>query len=277
MDGEYKTLSDKSIESNILFFGQDDCPPNYFFKGNNVRKNYVIHYIQKGKGSFASANHHVVELKAGDIFILPKGVPCFYQADGHEPWSYFWIGLSGTKIATMLSATCLSTKYYLRNIDGSKSQSSLFALYDAIHEPSSLANDINIESLIYQMFYHLIREFPAKNLSRTNQTNKKLKLAITYLEDNFRNSNCTIIGVSHKLNLSRSYLYNLFKKSMNLSPQQFLIKLRMEEAKQYLINSDNTIKEISAAVGYTDEFTFSKAFKRYSGFSPKIFKKNNQN
>lgn len=158
-----------------------------------------------------------------------------------------------------------------------KSQSSLFALYDAIHEPSSLANDINIESLIYQMFYHLIREFPAKNLSRTNQTNKKLKLAITYLEDNFRNSNCTIIGVSHKLNLSRSYLYNLFKKSMNLSPQQFLIKLRMEEAKQYLINSDNTIKEISAAVGYTDEFTFSKAFKRYSGFSPKIFKKNNQN
>nr|MDF9462359.1 AraC family ligand binding domain-containing protein [Lactobacillus amylovorus] len=84
MKGEYKTLNDISLESNVLFFGKESCLPNYYFTGNNVRKNYVIHYILKGKGVFSSANHEAVQLKAGDIFILPKGVPCFYQADGKE-------------------------------------------------------------------------------------------------------------------------------------------------------------------------------------------------
>ena len=80
MNGEYRTLSNQGIESNVLFFGQEKCLPNYFFKGNNVRNNYIIHYVQSGKGTFSVANHHTVNLKAGDIFILPKGVPCFYQA-----------------------------------------------------------------------------------------------------------------------------------------------------------------------------------------------------
>lgn len=89
MDSEYKSISWKSLESNILFIGQDDCPPNYFYRGNNVRQNYVIHYVQEGKGSFSSANHNTVSLQAGDVFILPKGIPCFYQADGERPMEIF--------------------------------------------------------------------------------------------------------------------------------------------------------------------------------------------
>lgn len=65
MDGSYRALSNKSLESNILFWGQENCAPNYAFKGNNVRDNYVIHYIQRGKGTFASANHSMVTLQAG--------------------------------------------------------------------------------------------------------------------------------------------------------------------------------------------------------------------
>ena len=46
----------------------------------------------------------------------------------------------------------------------------------------------------------------------------------------------------------------------------------MEEAKNKLKNSQNSIQEISTSVGYTDTFTFSKAFKKYSGFSPKNYR-----
>ncbi len=63
MDDHYKSLTGKSFESNILFIGQYNCPPNYFFRGNNVRDNYVIHYIQDGKGTFSSANRPAVTLK----------------------------------------------------------------------------------------------------------------------------------------------------------------------------------------------------------------------
>ena len=277
MDGSYRTLSNQSLESNILFWGQENCTPNYFFKGNNVRDNYVIHYIQKGKGTFSSANHPSVSLKAGDVFILPKGVPCFYQADGKDPWSYFWLGLSGIKIKAMLSGSILASKNYLRQVQGSQFYQSLQKLFDAAHSPSSLTNDILIEALLYFTFYNLNIEYPAKRRKNSKIKDDQLKTATTYLRQNFSNSSLSIIDLCNKLDLSRSYLYILFKNNMGLSPQQFLINLRIEQAKEYLTDTEKNIQEITRMVGYNDEFVFSKAFKRYSGFSPKLYRQNIHN
>lgn len=210
MDSEYKSISWKSLESNILFIGQDDCPPNYFYRGNNVRQNYVIHYVQEGKGSFSSANHNTVSLQAGDVFILPKGVPCFYQADGEDPWKYFWIGFSGTKINTMLKGSTLAKKRYLRQVQQSSFYASLRKLYDALRAPSSLPNDILVESLTYQMFYNLVTEYPNKREKDSSEANKQMQLAIYYLQENYRNSDCTITSLCHHINISRSYLYTIF-------------------------------------------------------------------
>lgn len=63
-----------------------------------------------------------------------------------------------------------------------------------------------------------------------------------------------------------------FKKNLNLSPQAFLTQLRMEKAKEKLLNSNYAIQQIANITGYTDAFTFSKAFKRYTGLSPKYYR-----
>lgn len=42
----------------------------------------------------------------------------------------------------------------------------------------------------------------------------------------------------------------------------------MQQAEELLANSDLTVQAIAQSVGYTDSFTFSKAFKRYQGISP---------
>ncbi|WP_251575526.1 AraC family transcriptional regulator [Limosilactobacillus agrestimuris] len=274
MDDQYKSLTGKSFENNILFIGQYACPPNYFYRGNNVRDNYVIHYILDGEGTFSSANHPAVTLKKGDLFILPKDVPCFYQADGQNPWKYFWIGLSGTKIKTMLNGSVLGKQRYLRQVQNSQFFASLHQLFTTLQKPSSLANDILVEALNYQMFYHLVTEYPSKSSRATTKAQQSLQLANYYLKENYQDSNCTIEELCHHLNISRSYLYSLFKTQMNISPQKYLTHLRMTDAQQQLRNTDDPIQIISRRVGYKDEFTFSKAFKRYSGFSPKMYRQN---
>ncbi|MBP2057371.1 AraC-like DNA-binding protein [Lactobacillus colini] len=272
MSGEYRTLSTNSLETGVVFFGKEHCLPNYFFTGNNVRENYIIHVITQGKGIFSSANHPIVNLAQGDIFILPKGVPCFYKADGQEPWSYFWLGLSGIKINTMLQQSSLGTKRYIKHAQNSNFYQSLTQLYNAVHNTHTFANDLLIESLIYQTFYYLNIEYPAHKESNKNKSDTYLNSAINYLHDNFEQHSCNINNLCHRLNVSRSYLYSLFKKEFNLSPQQYLTKIRMEEAKNKLNQSNLSIQQVSQSVGYTDEFTFSKAFKRYSGFSPKAYR-----
>lgn len=277
MDGEYRDLYSQSTESNILFYGQENCSPNFYFKGNNIRKNYVIHYIQNGQGSFQSAGHHVVKLQKGDLFILPKGIPCFYQADGKHPWSYFWIGISGTKIANILANSSLSNKNYLRQVKGSQFSTSLHQLFKAIHAKANLANTLKAESLLYQTFYYLVTEYPAKKQRKNNFYREEINIAIQYFEKNYDDPNCNITELCHHLDLSRSYIYTLFKKNTDSSPQKFLTRLRMEKAKSLLKNSDETMQYISQNIGYNDEFTFSKSFKRYVGLSPKIYREEQKN
>ena len=100
MEHEYKDLKSQSIESGIIFYGLECCKPNYTYKGNNVRKNYVIHYIEEGKGTFSSAGRPLVQLQAGDCFILPQGVPCFYQADSKDPWNIVGLGFPALRSET---------------------------------------------------------------------------------------------------------------------------------------------------------------------------------
>ncbi|WP_270447869.1 AraC family transcriptional regulator [Lactobacillus delbrueckii] len=272
MTGEYRQLNKQNIDSNILFYGQENCAPGYFYRGNNVRSNYVIHYILSGRGTFAPAGQAPVSLQAGDLFILPKGVACFYQADFEDPWSYFWVGMSGMQIGKILQNSKLSDKFYLHQVQDSGFYKSLRQLFHALHMRESLASNMLTESLLYQTFYQLLVDYPTGKRQQSGLADDYFIVAMTFLEDNFEDPACSVSELCQQLGLSRSYVYNLFKNKTDLSPQQFLTKLRMEQAKELLSNSDLNVQAISHFVGYNDSFTFSKAFKRYQGLSPKSWR-----
>lgn len=272
MTSEYRQLNKQNIDSNILFYGQESCAPGYFFRGNNVRSNYVIHYILSGRGTFAPAEQAPVSLQAGDLFILPKGVACFYQADFDDPWSYFWVGMSGMQIGKILQNSKLADKFYLRQVQDSGFYKSLCQLFHALHIRESLASNMLTESLLYQTFYQVLVDYPTGKRQQSGLADDYFIAAMTFLEDNFEDPACSVSELCQHLGLSRSYVYNLFKNKTDLSPQQFLTKLRMERAKELLSNSDLNVQAISHFVGYNDSFTFSKAFKRYQGLSPKSWR-----
>ncbi|MDU6946922.1 MAG: AraC family ligand binding domain-containing protein, partial [Streptococcus parasanguinis] len=94
---EYQT---DTIDLALDFYGYEDCPKNYEF-GPSVRDNFVLHYITKGKGVF-HFNNKEIHLEAGDLFLLPKNKVTYYKADEEEPWSYYWIGISGTKVSDFM-------------------------------------------------------------------------------------------------------------------------------------------------------------------------------
>ena len=80
--------------------------------------------------------------------------------------------------------------------------------------------------------------------------------------------------ISSMFGFERSYLYRLFKKEYGISVKEYIIKVRMDKAKE-LLKSGSTVADVAELVGYSDEFAFSKAFKKYLGISPLSFKKTN--
>jgi YesN/AraC family two-component response regulator len=74
--------------------------------------------------------------------------------------------------------------------------------------------------------------------------------------------------------LSPVYISKIFKEETGESPINYLIKIRLEKAKDILLNGNGgSIKSIANQVGYDDVYHFSKLFKKYYGISPLYYKK----
>jgi transcriptional regulator GlxA family with amidase domain len=82
--------------------------------------------------------------------------------------------------------------------------------------------------------------------------------AITLLDD-YRN--LSIAEIADKCAVSETYLRKSFKKYLNISPNEYRIKTRIEKAKNLLLNSEMSVKEITYLLGFYDEAYFYKIFK----------------
>lgn len=73
---------------------------------------------------------------------------------------------------------------------------------------------------------------------------------------------------------SITYLTKLFRLKYGYTIYEYVLKLRMERAKELLEEPDMKILDIAERLGYTDNHYFSKAFRTYYGISPSQYRKN---
>ena len=93
-----------------------------------------------------------------------------------------------------------------------------------------------------------------------------------YLDKNY-NTNIKISMLADKYFFSKEYLSKLFKSRYGCGIYAYVQEIRMQRAKDLLMNPDIKIQSISQHLGYTDNNYFSKAFKNYYGMSPSRFRK----
>ena len=79
-------------------------------------------------------------------------------------------------------------------------------------------------------------------------------------------------GLADMACMSKDHFIRIFKKEIGETPNAYITKKRMEAAELLLITTNDTIKAISARVGYDDDSYFNKTFKRYSGISPQKYR-----
>ena len=75
-------------------------------------------------------------------------------------------------------------------------------------------------------------------------------------------------GISANLSLDRKYFSKIFKKELQMSPNEYLINYRLSRACELMETTTLTIAEIAATVGYDNQFSFSRVFKKYKQISP---------
>ncbi|MDQ0196099.1 response regulator transcription factor [Paenibacillus wynnii] len=105
------------------------------------------------------------------------------------------------------------------------------------------------------------------------RSNLIVQKAKEYIEENYTQKGLTIHEVAKKNHVSPNYLSYLFKKNTGFNLWEYVIKLRMEESREMILNTDLRRYEIAEKVGYESPEHFSKIFKKYYGISPSDLKK----
>ena len=204
----YQAFSTQSIEANIDFCGYERCSPNHSF-GPLVREHYILHVISTGKGQ-VTLRDQTYFLESGDCFIVPKDEVIFYQSDTDLPWEYAWIGLSGRKVAPLLSSTELLHTWNSLSSDNEPILSTIFYNHRKQSKPESYSPILRMSHL-YQLIHHLQTSYPYKSNLKHSDANFYLQQAIAYLT-HYYHTTLSIQDLANYLHLSRSYLHPTFYK-----------------------------------------------------------------
>ena len=86
----------------------------------------------------------------------------------------------------------------------------------------------------------------------------------------FKNMNMAQLAL--RLNIDYSIFRKMFKEYTGISPGQYHLSLRIRQAKDLLINTNLSIKEISYRLGFESIFYFSRVFKSKTGINPTGYK-----
>ena len=268
----WKKYTKENFEMSLDECGIEQGIPGFGYK-YEVLKDAVIHYISKGYGTF-KINDEVYNLKQGDIFILLKGMNVEYIASMDEPWEYYWIGFSVSKANECLNRTAIIESYAASCKEDSKIPHIILNMCEIskTYNPSC-SDDILLLKELYSLLYALIEEFPRPFEYKDKELHAYIQEAINFINSNYMNS-ITVNEIANHVNLSRSYLYKMFIKNLKISPQKYLINLRMYKATLLLKNTKIPIGEVASKVGYSDSLLFSKTFSRYFSMSPLNYRNN---
>ena len=96
--------------------------------------------------------------------------------------------------------------------------------------------------------------------------------AIQYMKQSFK-ENLTRDQLAGSISLSPGYFSVLFKAHTGVSPIRYLNKIRIDQSKLLLRNTNMPVKQVAEESGFEDSFYFSRLFQKETGMSPRDFRK----
>ncbi|KIL40742.1 hypothetical protein SD70_11795 [Gordoniibacillus kamchatkensis] len=107
---------------------------------------------------------------------------------------------------------------------------------------------------------------------RNHGSFQTIKWAAAYIEQHYMDEELSLQTIADRMNMSLSYASQSFKDFMGKSFVQYLTGLRMEKAKELLLNLNSKTYEVAREVGYNDYPHFTRTFKKYFGYTPKDYR-----
>ncbi len=255
----------RSNDFNLFEVGSCKCRPGYSY-GPVIRTRTIFHYVLSGKGHLI-LNDKRYDIKSHEGFIIPAGVNAYYEADSKNPWEYIWIHVDGPKADEAFNNAGISVEnpVFRPSYDTGEIAGCIREIYN------NNEREYYCYAKVYEFFDCIVSTSQNRIQHDADPRLTYVKSAISFIKLKYSEP-ITIENIATACGLNRSYLTRLFKLATGFTPQSYLFTYRMKKASELLIETSESVNSIASFVGYSDTFTFSKAFKRYKGISPSEYR-----
>ncbi|MFK7946537.1 MAG: AraC family transcriptional regulator [Saprospiraceae bacterium] len=262
------------------------------WKCRPVKNNFFeLVLIKKGKGT-QCINYNEYPYEQGSLFLLPP-LQC-HSFQIHEPSQFVFLKFTSNffnknaKSAFDDNEWFKEAAYILSNynqlpgdiIHSELDRQHIYTLIDLISKENR--NYSNSSAALIKSFMTSILEILLRNIKKstfpeinqsTNSEERITKL-LNYINEHISEPELLKIdNLSKTFLLSPTYLSEYFRKNVNISLREYIIKAKLRLVEIRLLNSNYTLTEIANELRFTDVSHLSKTFKKYTGISIREFKK----
>jgi AraC-like DNA-binding protein len=252
----------------VVCGGYEQCTADYAIHRTSFPY-YTIEFVALGKGSVALDGQDY-PLSAGTVFTYGPSVPHDISTNADDPMGKYFITCTGSRLLELLRQYSL-TPGHIGRVFAPAEMQEVFdelirnGLRHTYFSPALCA--ILLEYLIIKIAESLIPwhgvETPAF------ATYQRCHRYIWANHSRLQN----MAEVASACHVDPSYLCRLFHRYAHQTPYQFLMRLKMNLAAELLHNPELLVKQVSAQLGFSDPFHFSRAFKKVFGLSPEAFRR----
>jgi AraC-like DNA-binding protein len=229
----------------------------------------ILIYCVKGEG-WARVDGAGTRIRIGEALLVPPNTPHSYGADPDSPWTIYWVHMAGKKAEILV-----------RLLDLEPPATTLFPGQDPALPPlferiiHVLSYGYSFDSLLssatelHQLCTHLVTIRHRRPGGR-DANDAKIKKAIDIMNGSLDRS-LAIGELASSVNLSVSQFSFIFKKRTGFSAIDYFVRLKMQKACFMLDETDASIKNIAASLGFDDPLYFSRRFRQIHNRSPRQY------
>lgn len=234
------------------------------------RKDYQLIYIAKGKAHFYfNGKKHVIS--AGNIVLYRPDEPQHYHYHSTDKTEVYWVHFTGCEVEAMINRYLLSDT---ENIFYAGNYPDYPSLFNQMIRELQLCHKGYEEllTLFLRQVFVLLNRYANENKKTGSDIQNEIELATHYFNEQYHTP-ISIADYAHSRHMSTCWFIRNFKKLQKVTPCQYILALRIANAKNLLENTNYSICEIAETLGFDNPLYFSRLFHKHTGTSPSAYRK----
>ena len=245
-----------------------DHPLGYFFNAQKGRilREYQFVYITKGRGLFTCDSTPETQICKGRLMVLFPGQWHTYHPLIHTGWNEYYIGFEGEMIDNIVKNSFLSPEKQILEVGLNEELVNLFSRAIEVAETDKISSQQYLAGIVLHML-GMILSISKNKIYEIGDMDQKIEQAKIIMNENvFKDVDPEELAM--KLNISYSWFRKIFKDYTGYAPAKYFQELKLRKAKQLLVGTSQSVKEISYQLNYTSTEHFFSLFKKRTGFTP---------